>query len=84
MDNHYKLHSLEVKAVPGIALTFNDSRHFVVSKNHPDGRAAFDALQKGLSILASKNRIKQAYIEAGFIPPKGSVKVLNHSLIDKQ
>ncbi|AIY66058.1 hypothetical protein [Pseudoalteromonas piratica] len=84
LNNHYKLHSLELLAVPGIALTFNDSRHFVVSKKHPDGEAAFNALQKGLRELAKQNRIKKAYIEAGFIPEKGTVKVLNSALIDKQ
>lgn len=83
VNNHYKLHSLELLAVPGIALTFNDSRHFVVSKNHPDGQAAYLALQKGLAILTEQKRIKSAYIEAGFIPEKGSVKVLNSELINK-
>ncbi|WP_100913876.1 hypothetical protein [Pseudoalteromonas spongiae] len=83
VNNHYKLHSLELLAVPGIALTFDDSRHYVVSKTHPDGKAAFDALQKGLAILAAQKRIKSAYIEAGFIPAKGSVKVLNSELISK-
>ncbi len=83
VNNHYKLHSLELLAVPGIALTFNDSRHFVVSKNHPDGQDAYLALQKGLAILSEQKRIKSAYIEAGFIPEKGSVKVLNSELINK-
>ena len=83
VNNHYTLHSLELKAVPGIALTFNDSRHFVVSKLHPEGEAAYLALQKGIAILSQQGKIKRAYAEAGFIPEEGTVKVLNQSLIDE-
>jgi len=75
--NVYKLASIELKAVPGIAIMLDDSRHFVISKKHPDGLAAYQAIQIGLDKLRAKGLIMQAYREAGFIPDKGSVKVLN-------
>jgi len=75
--NVYKLENIELKAVPGIAVILDDSRHFVISKKHPDGLLAYKALQVGLNKLRKQGLIMQAYKEAGFIPEKGSVKVLN-------
>lgn len=76
-DNVYKLQSIELKAVPDIAIMLDDSRHFVISKKHPDGFLAYQAMQIGLDKLRAKGLIMQAYREAGFIPKKGSVKILN-------
>jgi len=76
-NNVYKLESIELKAVPGIAIMLDDSRHFVISKQHPDGFEAYQAMQIGLDKLRTKGLIMQAYREAGFFPKKGSVNILN-------
>jgi len=47
-----------------------DSRHFVVSKRHPEGRAVFEALNKGLEILRSNGTIEKALKQSGFINEK--------------
>lgn len=77
INNDYKLAQVHLKAVPGIVVSFSDSRHYVVSQKHPLGAQTFNALEKGLAILKQQGRIKQAYIEAGFIPEPGSVTVIN-------
>ncbi|WP_249297140.1 hypothetical protein [Pseudoalteromonas phenolica] len=47
-----------------------DSRHFVVSKRHPEGRAVFEALNKGLEMLRNKGTIEKALKQSGFINEK--------------
>jgi|JI7StandDraft_1071085.scaffolds.fasta_scaffold00107_4 hypothetical protein len=76
-DGIYQLEQLRLKVVPGVAILLNDSRHFVISKTHPDGRYANEALNKGLRILRENGRIEQLYKQAGFMLPQGSVKILN-------
>ncbi len=78
-DEHgiYQLEQLRLKVVPGVAILLNDSRHFVISKSHPDGRFANEALNKGLRILRENGRIEQLYKQAGFMLPENSVQILN-------
>lgn len=73
----YQLEQLRLKVVPGVAILLDDSRHFVLSKQHPHGKLAYDALNKGLKILRENGRIEQLYKQAGFMLPAGSVKILN-------
>ena len=73
----YQLEQLRLKVVPGVAILLNDSRHFVISKSHPDGRFASEALNKGLRILRANGRIEQLYKQAGFMLPENSVQILN-------
>ena len=54
-------------AVPNVKVALEDSRHFVVSKNHPLGKETFKALQKGLQILRERGLIEKAYRQSGFI-----------------
>jgi hypothetical protein len=84
-DEHgiYQLEQLRLKVVPGVAILLNDSRHFVVSKSHPYGRLANEALNKGLRILRENGRIEQMYKQAGFMLPKNSVQILNPPAIEK-
>lgn len=76
--NHFKLADIDLVAVPNILLLLDDSRHFVISKKHPEGKAAFEAIQKGLTILSDKHAIEKAYREAGFIP-----NLNDHTIINK-
>lgn len=47
-----------------------DSRHFVVSKRHPEGKRVFKALNKGLSLLRANGTIEKALKQSGFINKK--------------
>ncbi|WP_404341030.1 hypothetical protein [Pseudoalteromonas mariniglutinosa] len=77
VNNHYILEDISLLAVPNVLLLLNDSRHFVISKKHPQGLAAFTAIQKGLKILRSRGAIEKAYREAGFIPDLAGKIVIN-------
>ncbi|MCF6435013.1 MULTISPECIES: hypothetical protein [Pseudoalteromonas] len=67
-NNEYRLEGIHLVAHPKWVVLLDGSRHFVVSKLHPDGRRAFAALQKGLKELRAKGIIKKAYAQAGFTP----------------
>lgn len=53
-----------------LKLFLPDSRHFVVSKRHPDGKQVFTALNKGLRILKQRGILRKALIQSGFINKK--------------
>jgi len=55
---NYRLESIQLKVVPGVAILLNDSRHFVVSSTHPDGPEAFAALNKGLKQLRANGQLE--------------------------
>lgn len=76
-DQSYSLKSIELKAVPGIAVLLNDSRHFVISRKHPDGEAAFAALNKGLQQMKRQGTVNRLYLQAGFLIDKTQVHILN-------
>lgn len=71
-----KIHLIPVK---GIAIELNDSRHFVISKNHPFGKAAFNAINRGLAKLRSTKAISRAYQQAGFFQDKSKLKIINRN-----
>lgn len=48
------------------------SRHFMVSRLHPQGKAVFEALDRGLGILRSRGVIQKALIQCGFLPKKNT------------
>ena len=64
--------------VKGIKISLNESRHYIVSKNHPDGTKIFLALQKGIKIMRKQGMIKKLLIHGGFhCPSTQNWKVLN-------
>lgn len=67
-SNEYILEGIHLVAHPKWVVLLDGSRHFVVSKYHPDGERAFAALQLGLAKLRSKGLVKLAYQQAGFVP----------------
>ncbi len=75
----YKGNGYEITAIEGIKVALNDSRHFVVSKKHPEGKETFIALQKGLAILRQRGTIIKAFQQSGFF----NEKVQNWSVINK-
>lgn len=56
--------------VPGITVGITGSRHFMVSKAHPAGKAVFDALQSGLAQLRTEDTFRKAYEACGFAARK--------------
>ena len=79
-DGVYKLEQIQLKLVPGVAVLLNDSRHFVISKNHLAGAEAYAALQRGLAALDKSGRIQKLYQQAGFLVDLKQYKVLNRSI----
>jgi len=67
---NYQSNDYHITAIEGVKIALNDSRHFVVSKNHPQGKMVFQALQKGLKTLRAQGVIEKAYRQSGFITEK--------------
>ena len=64
-DFSYKTSTCSVEVVKGVKVVFPYSRHFMVSKKHPDGKKIFEALQRGLKILREDGTIKRAIYQSG-------------------
>ena len=75
----YQLETIRLRSVPNVALLLKDSRHFVISRHHPLGKAAYDAIESGLKQLRSEKRIVSAYKYAGFLIDTSKYNVLNKS-----
>jgi len=56
----------ELAPIPGVKVALRGSRHWTVSKRHPQGEEIFTALEKGIALLEQKDIIKRAYEESGF------------------
>lgn len=84
VNNHYVLEDISLIAVPDTLVLLDDSRHFVISKRHPEGQNAFAAMQKGLAMLRKQGRIKKAYTEAGFFPDTSDKLIINLPLIHRK
>lgn len=76
-DGLYQLEKIQLKMVPNVAILLNDSRHFVVSRLHPDGSAAAKALNVGLKKLRNKGKIELIYRSAGFLVDHKKYNILN-------
>ena len=61
----------DIKLVPikGIKIAFAGSRHWSVSRKHPQGQAFYDAMERGLTYMEAHGIIQQAYLECGFFHP---------------
>ena len=66
-DGNYQLEKIQLRMVPKIAILLDDSRHFVISRSHPEGDAAFRALNAGLKKLRARGQITRIYNSAGFL-----------------
>ena len=70
--------------VPGIRFSLIESRHFMVSRNHPDGEAVFNALQAGLRKLRSQGFIRAMLDATGFHETdRLGWKTLNQDAVDR-
>lgn len=61
----------DVKLYPlkGIKVAISGSRHWPVSRKHPQGNAFYQALERGIAQLEAKGVIQKAYRECGFFHP---------------
>ncbi|MDD3312702.1 hypothetical protein [Pseudodesulfovibrio sp.] len=55
--------------IPGLKVRMPDSRHFGVSRRHPQGERVFRALVAGLKRMRAAGTIVRAYTESGFFNP---------------
>lgn len=69
--------------VPGIRFSLIESRHFMVSRVHPDGQAVFNALQAGLRELRRQGFIRAMLDATGFHQTdRLGWKTLNQDAVD--
>lgn len=55
--------------VLGFKVSFQGTRHYPVSKKHPEARALLEALDQGILAMHRDGSLKRAYTEAGFFNP---------------
>ena len=65
-DMSFTMDGARFVPIPGIKFSLLESRHFFVSKKHPQGERVFNALQKGLVELRKQGFIRKALEQAGF------------------
>ncbi len=76
-DRSYTMGKTTLVPVEGIGIELYDSRHFVISKKHPQGQEAITAINIGLKKLRSQGAIVNAYTQAGFFVDKNEITILN-------
>lgn len=62
--------NLELVPIKGIKVRLPGSRHWPISKKHPQADAIFSALNRGIALLEKNNTIQRAYEECGFFHPE--------------
>lgn len=73
-----KVGNITLYPIKGIKLSLPGSRHWPISRKHPEGKAFYEALERGLTELESKGTIQKAYRECGvFHPDVADWKLLN-------
>ncbi|NQZ24689.1 MAG: hypothetical protein HRT55_00025 [Colwellia sp.] len=76
-DQSFVMNKVHLVPVKNIGVVLKDSRHFVISKKHPEGKEAYIAINKGLKILRQRGAIVKAYQQAGFFVDRNKVKIIN-------
>lgn len=76
-DGSYQLEQIRMQQIANVAMLLDDSRHFVVSRAHPQGQTAFAALNRGLKEMRAQGRIEKLYKDAGFLVDTSSLIILN-------
>ncbi|WP_320175811.1 hypothetical protein [Maridesulfovibrio sp.] len=59
-------HGITLVPVKGIKFSLTESRHFIVSKQHPEGEKVFNALQIGIKKMRQDGLIKKMLTQGGF------------------
>ncbi len=61
---------LELIPIPGLKVSLPGSRHWPISKKHPESAAIATALERGIAALEKTKTIRRAYEESGFFHPE--------------
>lgn len=61
--------------VPGLQLYLDGSRHWIVSRAHPEGERIYQALERGLAKLKLSGTRKKALVQSGFIAEGTSTRL---------
>lgn len=69
--------TVELIPIPNIQVYLDGSRHWIISRRHPQGRALYEAIEAGLKILNTSGRRRQALVESGFIPSDNKRVTIN-------
>lgn len=68
-DLSVRINGLNLQPVNGQRVALSGSRHWIVSRTHPQGAAYFNALVEGMNKLRALGRFDKAYRECGFFNP---------------
>ena len=68
-DMGIKVGDVMLYPIKGIKVAFSGSRHWPVSRKHPEGKAFYEALERGLTELERKGTIQKAYHDCGAFHP---------------
>lgn len=69
-DLSFTIDNTKFIPVPNIKIGLMATRHYIVSKKHPDGKEFYKALNIGIKIMKEKGLIRKIYIESGFFNNK--------------
>lgn len=70
--------------IVGVKVFFHDSRHFLVSKKHPNGQRLFEALQIGLEKMRERGDITKIYQRFGVMDKRvDDWVVVNKAALDR-
>ncbi|ACS78890.1 ABC transporter substrate-binding protein [Maridesulfovibrio salexigens] len=77
-DSSMTLYGVHLVPIPEIKFSLLESRHFFISKTHPEGEKIYEALQKGIKELRKQGFIHKILTQAGmFNPNADSWTILN-------
>ncbi len=65
-DMSFEPVGVKLVPIPNIKISLFGTRHFAVSRRHPDGSRISKALDAGIAILKERGMVTQAYEDSGF------------------
>jgi hypothetical protein len=71
-DLSLQVGAVRLTPIPGLKIGMQGTRHYLISKMHPDSQALQAALNTGLQQLRQQGVIRKAYVQSGFFNPKVS------------
>ncbi|MCV2370344.1 hypothetical protein [Roseateles oligotrophus] len=71
-DLSLQVGAVRLTPIPGIKIGMQGTRHYLISKAHPDGQRLQAALNIGLQQLRQQGVIRKAYVQSGFFNPRVS------------
>ncbi|MCE2594942.1 hypothetical protein K6Y31_08950 [Motilimonas cestriensis] len=69
-DMSFDPEGVKLIPIPNLKIGLQGSRHFAISKRHPQGKAVAEALDRGIAIMKERGLVNQAYQDSGFFNTK--------------